>query len=63
MLFGPDNGIHASLCTKHEGESMWESNVLDPYAVPDGISLDVDYLDDEAGLFVPIKNIFFNSNL
>jgi hypothetical protein len=40
---------------KYEGESMWESDV-DPYAVPDGISLDVNYLYGEAGLFVPLKN-------
>jgi hypothetical protein len=40
---------------KYEAEGMWESDV-DLNAGPDGISLEVDYLEDEAGLFVPLKN-------
>ena len=39
---------------KDKAKGMWESDV-DPYAV-DGISLEVEYLEDEAGLFVPLKN-------
>jgi hypothetical protein len=36
---------------------MWESDVDPPYAVPDdATTLEVDYHDDEAGLFVPLKN-------
>ena len=44
--------------TKLEGESRWESHV-DPFAIPNGITLDVEYFSDreQLGLFVPVNGV------